>query len=99
MKYYHSREELKNDVDFIKHIVIDKEKCSQLVSQLFDHWMHTAPDSPFNDIDDTEVIFARELVKFNKLGISSEWDGEHIVYEDISPKKDVRSRHYNLRKL
>ncbi len=50
MKYYNSREELKVDVDFIKSIVIDEEKCSQVVSQLFDQWMLTSPDSPFNDI-------------------------------------------------
>ena len=49
MKYYNSRQELKVDVDFIKSIVLDEDMCSKLVSQLFDQWMYTAPDSPFND--------------------------------------------------
>jgi hypothetical protein len=99
MKYYNSREELKVDVDFIKSIVIDEEKCSQVVSQLFDQWMLTSPDSPFNDIDQNDVVCARSLVQINKEGVSSEWNGEHVVFEDISPKKNIRSKVYNLRSL
>lgn len=87
MKYYNSREELKVDVDFIKSIVIDEELCSHLVSQLFDQWMYTSPDSPFNDINGGDVDCARTLVKFNKEGVSNEWKGEHIVFEDIQTKK------------
>jgi hypothetical protein len=87
MKYYQSRQELKEDVDFIKSIVIDGEKCSQVVSQLFDQWMLTSPDSPFNDFDQNDVVCARSLVHINKSGASSEWSGEHVVFEDISPKK------------
>ena len=93
MKYYNSREELKVDVDFIKSIVLDEDMCSKLVSQLFDQWMYTAPDSPFNDVSNEDVECAHNLVKFNKDGVSNEWKGQHIVFEDISPKKHT----YNLR--
>ena len=93
MKYYNSREELKVDVDFIKSIVLDEEMCSHLVSQLFDQWMYTSPDSPFNDLTNEDVECARILVKISKDGVSNEWKGEHIVFEDISPKKHK----YNLR--
>ena len=97
MKYYNSREELKVDVDFIKSIVLDEELCSHLVSQLFDQWMYTSSDSPFNDVNQEDVICAKTLVKFNKEGVSNEWDGEHIVFDDISPKKNRRNNRYNLR--
>lgn len=93
MKYYNSREELRVDVDFIKSVVLDDEMCSHLVSQLFDQWMYTSPDSPFNDVTDEDVECARSLVKISKDGISNEWKGEHIVFEDISQKKHT----YNLR--
>lgn len=99
MKHYNSREELKVDVDFIKSIVLDEDMCSHLVSQLFDQWMHTAPDSPFNNFNDEDIECARNLVKFNKDGVSNEWKGQHIVFEDISPRKNIRSKHYNLRNL
>lgn len=99
MKYYNSREELKIDVDFIKSIVLDEDLCSELVSQLFDQWMYTAPDSPFNDFNNEDVECARNIVKFSKDGISNQWKGEHIVFEDVSPKKNLRSSHYNLRNL
>tara|TARA_Y100001970_G_C14070316_1_gene769046 strand:- start:300 stop:599 length:300 start_codon:yes stop_codon:yes gene_type:complete len=99
MKYYQSRQELKVDVDFIKSIVIDVDRCSDLVSQLFEQWMYTSPDSPFNDFDQNDVISAKTLVEINKSGVSSEWSGEHIVFEDISPKNNIRSKVYNLRSL
>ena len=99
MKFYNSREELKVDVDFIKGIVLDEELCSHLVSQLFDQWMYTSPDSPFNDINDEDVECAHNLVKISKDGISNEWKGEHTIFEDVSPKKNIRSTHYNLRSL
>ena len=93
MKYYNSREELKVDVDFIKSIVLDEEMCSHLVSKLFDQWMYTAPDSPFNDVTNEDVECAHNLVKISKDGISNEWKGEHIVFEDVYPKQHT----YNLR--
>jgi len=99
MKVYNSREELKVDVDFIKSIVLDDDLCSHLVSQLFDQWMYTSPDSPYNDINDEDIECARNLVKFSKDGISNEWKGEHTVFEDVSSKKNIRSSHYNLRSL
>jgi len=99
MKYYNSREELMVDVDFIKSILLDDELCSHLVSQLFDQWMYAAPDSPFNDFNNEDVECARNIVKFSKDGISNQWKGEHIVFEDVSPKKNLRSSHYNLRNL
>ena len=39
----------------LSHIVLNEDMCSKLVSQLFDQWMYTAPDSPFNDVSNEDV--------------------------------------------
>lgn len=93
MKTYNNRHELKVDVDFINSIVTDVKKRDELVYQLFEQWMYTSPDSPFNDLNQDDVMCAQSLVEINRNGVSSEWKGQHIVFEDIQPKKG----RYNLR--
>ena len=93
MKTYNDRYELKADVDFIMGIVTDVKKRDELVYQLFEQWMYTSTDSPFNDYNQEDVMCAHSLVEINRNGISSEWEGTHVVFEDISPKKT----RYNLR--
>ena len=93
MKFYNNRNELKEDVDFVTSIVTDPTKRDELVNQLFEQWMYTSPDSPFNDHSEEDISCAQTLVTINQMGVSSEWKGQHIVFEDVSPKKS----RYNLR--
>lgn len=93
MKFYNNRNELKEDVDFITSIVTDLTKRDELINQLFEQWMYTSPDSPFNDHSEEDISCAQTLVTINQMGVSSEWKGQHIVFEDVSPKKP----RYNLR--
>ena len=94
MKHYESRHQLKEDVDFIKSIVTDTQQQNVYIHSLFEQWMYTSPDSPFNDLSYDDIIGATTLLQINKDGIKTEWCGDHIIFEDISPKKNKR---YNLR--
>ena len=48
MKEYKDRNELSNDVRFIKSIFIhESEYRNKIISILFNRWMETSPDSPY----------------------------------------------------
>ena len=79
MKPYENRDQLVKDVIFVKSIVLDEEYKSFIVNMLFDQWLCTAKDSPW--YTDEEV--AETPVKINENGQSSEWEGEHVVFEDV----------------
>ena len=93
MKTYNNRNELVQDIDFLKEVIIDLQTRSRYVDELFHQWKNTSPDSPFNDHSEEDITCAQTLVTINQMGVSSEWKGQHIVFEDISPKKS----RYNLR--
>ena len=104
MKNYLSRRELEIDVQFINDVIKDEEYCNQQVNILFEQWMKTSPDSPwYEGIEsvDTDVLeCANTLVKISQGScISSEWCGEHIVFEDVgkSGKSGKSNNRYNLR--
>ena len=81
MKPYENRDQLVKDVLFVKSIVLDEEYKSFIVGLLFDQWLCTAKDSPWYVDEEGEA--AETLVKINEKGQSSEWEGEHIVFEDV----------------
>ena len=81
MKPYENRDQLVKDVLFVKSIVLDEEYKSFIVGLLFDQWLCTATDSPWYADEEGEA--AETLVKINEKGQSSEWEGEHIVFEDV----------------
>ena len=81
LKEYKDRNELIDDIQFIKKALLDEEYKSYLVNSLFDQWLCTAPDSPWKNND---VSAADTLVKISKEGVSSEWKGEHVIFEDVS---------------
>ena len=105
MKNYHSRQELEIDVQFIKAMIKDDYVYRhQMINALFDRWRKTSPDSPwYEGIEsvDTDVLeCANTLVKISQGScISSEWCGEHIVFEDVgkSGKSGKSNNRYNLR--
>ena len=106
MKNYHSRQELEMDVRFIKDMIKDEEYCNQQVILLFEQWRKTSPDSPWyegiENLDPDVLECANTLVKISEgSGVSSEWCGEHTVFETVCSKGTkkplARNNRYNLR--
>jgi len=105
MKIYQTREQLTIDVNYIKETVVDTDYKNELINELFNAWKYTARDSPWNIImKQKEKEAVRTLIKISEEGISNEWCGEHLIFEDIKDSinnkgKGKRDHHtYNLRK-
>lgn len=94
MKEYNNKEELKNDVNFVCSVVSDERYKELLVNELFNRWKITASDSPWYDkeIKNKEKNAIETLIKISEDGISNQWEGEHIIFEEVKPHT------YNLRK-
>ena len=88
MKNYNSRQELSEDIDFLKKSLLDLETTSRYVDELFHQWKNTSPDSPWYEnrelMDEKEKNAVETLIKISDEGISSQWCGEHIVFSDLS---------------
>ena len=87
MKTYNSRQELTEDIDFLKMTLIDLETTARYVDELFHQWKDTSPDSPWYEnrtlMDEKEKNAVETLIKISDEGISSEWCGEHIIFKDL----------------
>lgn len=87
MKTYNSRQELSEDVNFLKMTILDLETTSRYVDELFHQWKNTCPDSPWYEnrtlMDEKEKNAVETLIKISDEGISSQWCGEHIVFKDL----------------
>jgi hypothetical protein len=87
MKVYNDRMEYEKDVDLIKNTIIDLETVSKHIDELFYQWKNTSPDSPW--YENREIMESKEknavetLIKISEEGISSEWCGEHTLFEEI----------------
>lgn len=94
MKTYNNKEELKDDVNFVSSVVSDEEYKKMLVNELFNQWKITSSDSPWcdKDIREKEKNAVETLIKISEDGISNQWEGEHIIFNE------VKSHTYNLRK-
>lgn len=92
MKTYNNKEELKDDVSFVSSVVSDEEYKKMLVNELFNQWKITASDSPWYDKDIREKNAVETLIKISEDGISNQWEGEHIIFNEVKPHT------YNLRK-
>ena len=94
MKVYNNRGELNDDVNFIHSIIKDKVYKEKLVNQLFNQWKITSSDSPWydNTLIEKEKNAVETLIKISGKGISNQWVGEHIIFNDVKKHK------YNLRK-
>tara|TARA_B100000035_G_C20981166_1_gene545522 strand:- start:876 stop:1163 length:288 start_codon:yes stop_codon:yes gene_type:complete len=94
MKTYNNKEELKDDVNFVSSVVSDEGYKQMLVNELFNQWKMTASDSPWYDKDmkQKEKDAVKTLIKISEEGISNQWEGEHIVFNEVKPHT------YNLRK-
>lgn len=94
MKTYNNKEELKDDVNFVSCVVSDEGYKQMLVNELFNQWKMTASDSPWYDKDmkQKEKDAVKTLMKISEEGISNQWEGEHIVFNEVKPHT------YNLRK-
>lgn len=94
MKTYNNKEELKDDVNFVSSVVSDEGYKQMLVNELFNQWKMTASDSPWYDKDmkQKEKNAVKTLMKISEEGISNQWEGEHILFNEIKPHT------YNLRK-
>ena len=94
MKVYKTREELTEDVKYIKKTILDINYKKKLINQLFDIWKKTADVSPWNiNKKNLERNAVKTLIKISEEGISNEWSGEHIIFEEVK-----KNNHYNLRK-
>ena len=104
-KYYTNRDDLYDDMEFIYDLRIPYNVKQQLLDELFESWKDHSPDSPWfkRQTNSKEEIDAAEtLVKISEDGKSSEWKGEHIVFEHVNgtrkkSKKRGRRHTYNLR--
>lgn len=94
MKTYNNKEELKDDVNFVSGVVSDEGYKQMLVNELFNQWKITASDSPWydKDIREKEKNAVETLIKISEDGISNQWEGEHIIFNEVKPHT------YNLRK-
>ena len=136
MKVYQNKEQLKEDVDFIKSILEhDPDYRNHIINVLFTQWMDTSPDSPwYYDGSEEEMEAADTLVNINETvdetihengqsneetntntntntktktivkidrdGKSSEWNGEHTVFHEVEEESGKRkNQFYNLRYL
>jgi|TARA_B100001094_G_scaffold91911_1_gene87886 hypothetical protein len=92
MKIYQNRQQLSNDVNYIKETITDTNYRDKLINDLFQRWKNNAEDSPWT-MNVLERNAVQTLIKISEEGVSSEWCGEHIIFEEIQP-----SHKYNLRK-
>ena len=94
MKTYNNKEELKDDVNFVCGVVSDEEYKKMLINELFNQWKMTATDSPWYDKDmkQKEKNAVKTLMKISEEGVSNQWEGEHIIFDEVKPHT------YNLRK-
>lgn len=94
MKTYNNKEELKDDVNFVSSVVSDEGYKQMLVNELFNQWKMTASDSPWCDkeMERKEKKAIQTLMKLSEEGISNQWEGEHLIFEEVRPHT------YNLRK-
>lgn len=109
MKQYKNRSELEDDVNFLKIILngdVNQTQCDLLISELFTRWMESSPDSPWNNTTEEAFNAAESLlnlvnkkVHFNDNFVSSEWNGQHTIFNEVKSVKPVRSNHYNLRNI
>ena len=132
MKVYQNKEQLKEDVDFIKSILEhDPDYRNHIINVLFTQWMDTSPDSPWyydgseeemeaadtlvniNEmvdemVDETihendqsnEETNTKTIVKIDRNGKSSEWNGDHTVFHEVEEESGKRkNQFYNLRYL
>jgi hypothetical protein len=87
MKTYNSRQELSEDIDFLKMTLLDLETTSRYVDELFHQWKNTSPDSPWYEnrilMEEKEKKAVETLIKISDEGISNQWSGEHIVFRDL----------------
>lgn len=84
MKTYNNRNELIQDIDFLKETLIDVKTRSRYIDELFHQWKNTSPDSPWYEnrelMDNKEKNAVETLIKISDEGQSSEWCGEHTVF-------------------
>ena len=85
---------LNNFIDSLSIDIVEKRKSNL---ELFNHWKENGTDSPWNiDYDriNLEKNAVKTLISISEHGISNQWCGEHIIFDDI--KKN--NHNYNLRK-
>lgn len=87
MKTYNNRNELVQDIDFLKEVLVDLETRSRYIDELFHQWKNTSPDSPWYEnrelMESKEKNAVETLIKISDEGQSSEWCGEHIIFTDL----------------
>jgi hypothetical protein len=103
-KYYTNRRELYEDMEFIYDLRIPYDVKQKLLDELFESWKDYSPDSPWYknnhlEMKKEEYDACNTLVSISRgEGISSEWKGEHIVFEDVNGKNKQSNRKNNKSK-
>ena len=103
-KYYTNRKDLYEDMEFIYDLRIPYDVKQKLLDELFESWKNNSPDSPWyknNNVTLTKEEYdaANTLVSISRgEGISSEWKGEHIVFENVNGKNNKRNDRKNNKK-
>ena len=103
-KYYTNRKDLYEDMEFIYDLRIPYDVKQKLLDELFESWKEYSPDSPWcknNNVKSTKEEYdaANTLVSISRReGKSSEWNGEHIVFENVNGKNKQSNRKNNKSK-
>ena len=78
MKEYRNRNELKEDINLINHVT--QRFKGQFINELITLWKETSPDSPYF-INIPQMNHGVQKILEN--GISNQWKGEHIIFEEV----------------
>ena len=92
--YDYNRENLVKDINFISKLSIPVKKKNSMKNELIEIWKYNSTDSPWNNEEyrrKKEKEAVETLISISKSGKSSEWCGEHIVFNT------VETNNYNLR--
>jgi len=87
MKQYNNRKELSKDIKFLKKTLLDIDTKTRYIDELFHQWKTTSPDSPWYEdresMDEIEKEAVQNLIKISEDGKSSQWCGDHTIFEDL----------------
>tara|TARA_B110000495_G_C22924994_1_gene540517 strand:- start:235 stop:552 length:318 start_codon:yes stop_codon:yes gene_type:complete len=98
MKY--NRKGLVEDINFISKLNIPPHQQNKMKSELIDMWKYNGKDSPWNNEEERvkkEKEAVETLISISNNGVSSEWCGEHIIFNNVETKKPTVQKKYNLR--
>tara|TARA_B100000214_G_scaffold324344_1_gene261265 strand:- start:595 stop:951 length:357 start_codon:yes stop_codon:yes gene_type:complete len=95
MKVYQNKEQLKEDVDFMKSILeYDPDYRNHIINVLFTQWMDTSPDSPwYYDGSEEEIEAADTLVSINEIESNEEEPSTTVKIDENGKSNEWSGEH------